>query len=144
MRELVMKVARFFKITGRHGIVYTVLGGVLECDLKDGEMVTIEPPGTPLQNGGPLTTDIVNIKQYANDLKEAKKGETVGLAFFGIHHMGFRLTEPLVNPYSPKDNLGAYLAWDSKEHEAEETFIYRETKEEPKFLFLHGEGYGAL
>lgn len=142
MKELVMKVDKFFNITERHGIVYTVLGGVLECDLKDGEIVTIVPPGTVLQNGGPLTTDIVGIKRYSEDLKEAKKGETVGIAFGGLHHMCFRLTEPLVNPYSPKDNLGAYLAWDGKEHEAEETYIYREAKEEkPKFFFLHGEGY---
>jgi translation elongation factor EF-Tu-like GTPase len=139
MKELVMKVDKFFNITERQGIVYTVLGGILECDLKNGEMVTIEPPGTPLQNGGPLTTDIAGIKRYAEDLKEAKKGETVGLSFFGIHHMGFRLTEPLVNPYNPRENLEAYLAWNSKEHDAEETYIYREQK--PTFLFLHGEGY---
>lgn len=140
-----MKVDKFFNCTGRHGIVFTVLGGTLECDIRDGEEVTIVPPGDALKNGGPLTTGIESIKRYSEDLKEAKKGETVGLAFFGIHHMGFRLTEPLVNPYSPKDNLGAYLAWDSKENDAEETYIYREVKEEkPKFLFLHGEGYGNL
>lgn len=137
MKELVMKVDKFFNVT-RDGIAFTVLGGTLECDIRDGETVTIEPPGTPLQNGGPLTTGIEGIKQYANDLKEAKKGEVVGLSFFGIHHMGFRLTEPIVNPYNPKDNLGAFLAWDSKEHDAEETYIYREVKEkkEPTFYCL--------
>jgi hypothetical protein len=147
MRELVMKVDKFFNISG--SLVLTVLGGVLECDIKNGETVTIVCPGDS------LTTAIEKIKRYSEDLKEANRGETVGLTFFGLHHMAFRVTEPIVNPYSPRDNLAAYLRWDSQENDAEGVMIYREvcdatfTKEgcerdsegnypKPNFLFLHG------
>jgi len=121
MKELVMKVDNFFKINSRGGsIVFTVLGGVLECNLRKGETVLIECPGDS------LITAVEEIKHYADELIEGVKGQTVGLAFFGIHHMAFRITEPIVNPYSPRDDLAKYLSWDSKANEAEGVMIYRE------------------
>lgn len=150
MKELVMKVEKFFNITARHGIKLTVLGGAVACNtLKPGEFVEIVCPSDV------LITDIVEIKNYANELEEATKGQIIGLAFSGIHHMAFRTTEPVVNPYSPKDDLVRYLEWDRKENDAEGVMIYREVCDDtlakegserdsqrdhpkPNFLFLHG------
>jgi translation elongation factor EF-Tu-like GTPase len=120
MRELVMKVDKFFNITDRNGIKFTVLGGVVECNkLRVGETVEIACPGNV------LITGIENIKSYANDLEEAIRGQTVGLSFFGIHHMAFRINEPVVNPYNPETDLVKYLQWDNKANDAEGVLIYR-------------------
>lgn len=134
MKELVMEVKHFFNIEKR-GIKYTVLGGQLACNIKKNDIVEIVCPGDA------LITDIIEIKCHKDSLEEALQGLSCGLVFFGIHHMAFRTTEPIVNPYSPKDNLAKYLEWDSNANEAEGVMIYRETK--PSFLFLHGEGYDS-
>lgn len=78
-----------------------------------------------------------------------------GLGFAYIGNMAFRVTEPIVNPYNPKDDLVKYLEWNDKLNEAEGVYIFREVDDDtfaekrceryskedypkPNFLFLHG------
>ena len=149
MKELVMKVKHFFNIKNR-GVNYTVLGGQIACNkLKNGEIVEIICPSNA------LITNVEEIKCYKDSLGEVLQGLSCGLVFFGIHHMAFRTTEPIVNPYSPKDDLVRFLEWDRQENDAEGVMIYREVCDDtfakegserdsqrnyPKsnFLFLHG------
>jgi hypothetical protein len=149
MKELVMEVKHFFNIEKR-GIKYTVLGGQIACNkLKNGETVEIVCPGDA------LITNVEEIKCYSYSVDEVPNNFLCGLVFFGIHHMAFRTTEPVVNPYSPKDDLVRFLEWDRQENDAEGVKIYREVCDDtfakegserdsegnhpkPNFLFRHG------
>lgn len=142
MKELVMEVKHFFNIEKR-GIIYTVLGGQIACNkLKKGEDVEIICPGDA------LITNVEDIKCYSDSLDEVLQGLSCGLIFFGLHHMAFRTTEPVVNPYNPKGDLVRFLEWNRQENDAQGVKIYREVCDDtfakevdypkPNFLFLHG------
>lgn len=148
MKQIVMKVKHFFNVD-RRGEVLTLFGGSLNVDIVLGEMVEIHTVNDVLK------TNIVEIKCYNKNLDKALAGLSCGLVFSGLHHMQFRVSEPIFNPYSPKTDLGKYLAHDSKTKEAEGVWVIREVPDEPpakerdqrdsagdypkpNFLFLHG------
>lgn len=120
MKQLVMKPECFFNVDGPQGIVLTVLGGSLCCNIRCGEEVEIHTINEILR------TCIEEIHHYDESLKEeASEGTVCGLAFSGIHYMQFRVKEPIVNPYNMKTELGKFLKWDRQKNEAQGVWILR-------------------
>jgi hypothetical protein len=140
-----MKVKHFFPITSK-GLI--ILGGSLNCDIQQGELVEVHTATDVVK------TTIDEIKCYDKSLEEALAGLSCGLGFYCIGEMSFRVEEPLVNPYNPKDYV-KYLEFNNKGHDAQGVYVFREVNNEkapkerserdsernypkPNFLFLHG------
>lgn len=119
MKRLVMEVKNYFNnIAGKTGL--TVLGGMIASYINVNDEVEIVTPKNIRK------TKILGIKRFKSDLDSCPSGFSAGLLFNNIGDLDFRSTPLPPCPYNPKTNLEEFLAFHSKDNEAENVKVYLE------------------